>query len=173
MPTRKGRRRARSLGVAALCAALLSVPAPAGATTPHVGADLRTLYSVYQLSGGIPPCLFRAADLRAALESVPADITAYDPGFSEALNEAALAPAAGCHGHRPAVAAGAGTITASDGSPGPANPVARIPEPRLSGGGPSIPAPLAALAAVALGAIIIFGGSELLGKRRRVIETTD
>jgi hypothetical protein len=107
--------------VAALLALCLVVAAPASA-----GSAFDTLFHEYQSTGGIKTCQHSAAELQAAKNQVPPDITQYAPDFPAAL-QAALETRAhgGCGGG--AAAGGAGSAPGAVGA-APAG-----------GGGPSAP----------------------------------
>ncbi len=157
----------RSL-ILALALAVLAAAAPPA----HGAPRFRALYDEYRRSGLISGCAHSEAELQGALTSIPADIEAYDPGFSDALNAALEDRAAGCASPAPAPAGTGGATTASDGSPGPSAPaVPRAPAPS-----PSAPSALplqmlflGVLAAVALlaGALLIRPGRRPAGRRSR------
>lgn len=102
-----------AIALAACCLLPLSA-APAGAASDD-------LYDEYLTKGFIPGCKHSEAELQAGLTSVPADIQAYDPGFSQALSGALDIRASGCGGVSVTIppAGGRGTAIARDGSPGP------------------------------------------------------
>jgi hypothetical protein len=114
--------------VLALMLALLVTPAPAA-------ADLfDDLYEEYRTTNVINGCRYDAADLRDALAGVPPDISAYDPGFADALNAALEQRASGCDGSAVLslqLPPAAGAVEAADGSPGPgpAEPLVALPQP--------------------------------------------
>jgi hypothetical protein len=119
----------RSIILVIAVACLFCAPA-AGAAAPFRG-----LYDEYLRTGVVRGCAHSEAQLQAALTSIPADIQAYDPAFSDALNAALEDRAAGCaapppHGASPA----SGATKAADGSPGPARvSVPSLPPPTASG----------------------------------------
>ena len=88
-------------------------------------AQLDDLYDEYLSSGVIAGCAHTQADLEQALKGIPADIRAYDPGFSTALTNALEQRAAGCAeaeqlAEDVLIPTLFGTSEAEDGSPGPA-----------------------------------------------------
>jgi hypothetical protein len=89
-------------------------------------AEVLDLYGDYRRTGSVEGCDHSAAELRAALGDVPADINAYDPGFVDALNLALDRRAAGCAGAAQAGRLLSAAVTAEDGSPGPASPRHRL-----------------------------------------------
>jgi cobalamin biosynthesis Mg chelatase CobN len=153
--------------VAAVLAISLACAAPAFA-----GSAFNTLFHEYQATGGIKACKHTTAELQAAENQVPPDITQYAPDFPAAL-QAALETRAhgGCGG-----AGAAGAVTSGSGSattggatgasapatsgiaPGPtpapiaspaaASPIAQAAAHAGGGGASSAPVPLIALAVV-------------------------
>jgi hypothetical protein len=122
-------RRSIILTVAVACLAAASTPAGAA-------PRFRALYDEYLRSGQISGCAHSEAELESALTSIPADIQAYDPAFSDALNSALEDRAAGCSVPVPGPSAGGAGVTASDGSPGP--PPVTVPSaPAPAPSGPS------------------------------------
>lgn len=119
-------RRSIILAVAVACLAATTTPADAA-------PRFRALYDEYLRSGQISGCAHSEAELESALTSIPADIQAYDPAFSDALNAALEDRAAGCSA--PSLGSGGNAgATASDGSPGPPPvTVPRAPAPVPSG----------------------------------------
>lgn len=102
----------------ALGLAALLIPAPAV-------ADVEGLYDEYLRAGSIDGCAQSRADVLEALQEMPTDIAAYDPGFTDALNRALEQQASGCRSlssEQLEFFAGAGTVTSADGSPGPSPP---------------------------------------------------
>ena len=101
-------------------AVLLGMLAPAAAP-----GQLSELYEEYLASGVVAGCAHTQADLEGALKDIPADIRAYDPGFSTALTNALEQRAAGCEAAEQLaedvlIPTLFGTSEAEDGSPGPA-----------------------------------------------------
>lgn len=150
--------------VLAVLIALLVAP-------PSASADLfDDLYEEYRTGGLINGCRYDAADLRDALAGVPPDISAYDPGFADALNAAIEQRASGCDGSAVLslqLPPAAGAVEAGDGSPGPgpAEPLVALPHPD-----PSSPdrRPAGILAA-GLGVLACAGAAlaAVAGRRRR------
>jgi hypothetical protein len=151
--------------VAALAALGLAFAAPALAASPF-----NTLFHEYQSTGAIKACKHSTAELQAAENQVPPDITQYAPDFPAAL-QAALETRA--HGGCGAAGAAVGSQTSGTGSatpgasgpaapvvsgtaPGPtpapigspavASPIAQAASHAGGGGASSAPAPLIALA---------------------------
>src|SRR4051812_34113796 len=145
-----------ALGAALLC------PASAAAAAAPAPVSFQGLYDEYQKLGFVYGCSHRESDLRNALSSIPADIAAYDPGFADALDAALEQRASGCSGlsspFPQTPVSGAGTISADDGSPGPANqrPLASLPAPDAADTG--IPPVLIVLASL-LGAALLAGAA--------------
>jgi hypothetical protein len=117
--------------VAALAAVSLAFAGPALAASPF-----NTLFHEYQSTGGIKACKHSTAELQAAENQVPPDITQYAPDFPAAL-QAALETRA--HG-------GCGGAGAAAGSLAVASPIAQAASHAGGGGASSAPAPLIALA---------------------------
>jgi hypothetical protein len=148
----------------------LAIACLASAAPAQGAPSFRALYDEYLRSGLVSGCAHSEAELQAALTSIPADVEAYDPGFSDALNAALENRAAGCAAAAPAPPARKGQ-TAADGSPGPARvraPLTPAPEPS----GPSVlPVQLlflGALAAAALfTAVLLSGAPRATGGGRR------
>jgi hypothetical protein len=122
-------RRSIILAVAVACLAATTTPADAA-------PRFRALYDEYLRSGQISGCAHSEAELESALTSIPADIQAYDPAFSDALNAALEDRAAGCSAPPSPGSGGTAGATASDGSPGPP-PVTVPPAPAPAPSGPS------------------------------------
>lgn len=98
-------------------AACLVGAAPASAQSGSQG-----IYDEYLQTGLIAGCNHTAGDLQAALTTIPADVQAYDPGFSDALNGALDRRASGCDGAVKGTfnpSGLPGTTLAADGAPGP------------------------------------------------------
>lgn len=151
-----------------LLALLATVAAPARAAQPPA-ADFLQLYDEYQRSGAIGGCSYRAADLRAALAEIPADIEAYDPGFADALSAGLEQRAAGCEEALSSPgppAAAAGAVVAADGSPGPAIRRGQQPASAPVRADTSMPVPLIALAALVSLAVLVAAGMEAIRRRR-------
>jgi hypothetical protein len=146
----------------------VAVACLAAATTPAAAAPrFRALYDEYLRSGVISGCAHSEAELESALTSIPADIRAYDPAFSDALNSALEDRVAGCSGPAPEPAAGSAGVTASDGSPGPppvAVPKAAAPAPSGPSALPLELLFLGGLAAAALLTVVVL--SSRWGRRR-------
>ncbi len=145
------------------------------AAPAFAGSAFNTLFHEYQATGGIKACKHTTAQLQAAENQVPPDITQYAPDFPAAL-QAALETRAhgGCGGAGGAGAGGAvtsgtgspttGGATGASGpatsgiAPGPtpapiaspaaASPIAQAAAHAGGGGASSVPVPLIALAAV-------------------------
>jgi hypothetical protein len=94
-------------------------------------ADLGDLYEEYRQTGNVTGCGRSAPELRDALDDVPADIRAYDPGFVAELESALEQRASGCA--RAAIPLAGVQIAfgqerrSADGSPAPADPRAPVP----------------------------------------------
>ena len=120
------------------------------------GADVESLYDEYRNAGQIAGCVHDRGELRDALESIPTDIEAYDPGFADALNYALAQGASGCEGLPAAAAApllGDGTVAAADGAPGPA-PVPSVEPDVASAAPPAGRASIFVLLALSAGAAL-------------------
>ncbi|MCA1689771.1 MAG: hypothetical protein LC720_04815 [Actinobacteria bacterium] len=166
--------------MAALLGLSLVLAGPASA-----GSAFDTLFHEYQSTGGIKSCQHSAAQLQAAKNQVPPDITQYAPDFPAALQAALEARAHGGCGGGAAAGGGGGSAPgavgagpAGGGGAGPLSPVvsgtapgatpAPIGSPasgsaiaaaaaRVGGGGASsVPAPLIAL--VVLMVALALGG---------------
>ncbi len=149
---------------------LAAAPAPALA-----GSAFDTLFHEYQSTGAIKSCQHSTAELQAAKNEVPPDITQYAPDFPAALEAALEARAHGVCGGAAAAGAGGGggagggaaagpagaatgasTGAVSGTAPGPtpypisspagASPIATAALHAGGGGASSAPAPLIALA---------------------------
>src|SRR5437867_5511587 len=86
------RRWPRSVIVVAGTAALVGFASPAPAVG---GSSFSQLYQDYGSDGQIQNCDYSKGDLRNTAANIPPDVQAYDPGFSDSLNQAL---AAGCGG---------------------------------------------------------------------------
>ena len=64
-------------------------------------ANRESTYDEYRATGVVQGCDYSAEELRAALDDIPPDIRAYDPGFADALNAALEQGAAACSGDLP------------------------------------------------------------------------
>ena len=153
---------ARLLSVALALLALLPASAAAG---------FRQLYHEYRASGSIGGCGHSHEELSRALAEVPADIEAYDPEFTDALNAALEQRAVGCGGaslfEPGGSVAGAGAGRAEDGSPGPRNPRAP-PDPGLAEvDSPSTSPALALGGLAALGVVLVAVAFGSGGRPRR------
>jgi hypothetical protein len=127
---------ATALAIAVLI--LLAVPSVAA-------AGFQTLYDDYRADGVIDGCAYTPSQLSSGLNGIPADVSEYDPGFSDAINAALEQAAAGC-GVSPQAASDAKDQTSSpDGSPGPAVQQAVTFQP--AGDGRGMPFVLGALIA--------------------------
>jgi hypothetical protein len=138
---------------AALAVATIALALPAIA-----GADFSGLYGEYRDFGLVDGCAHPEADLRQALEDIPPDIRAYDPGFGDALGGALEQRALGCDpesgpAENPDIS---GIAIAADGSPGPAG-AAPLAASEAGDAGPpaALIALLAALAGALLAAIVL------------------
>ena len=157
--------------VATLLALGLLAAAPALA-----GSAFDTLFHEYQSTGSIKSCQHSTAELQAAKNEVPPDITQYAPDFPAALQAALEARAHGVCGGAAATGGGGGasgggaaagpagsstgasTGVVSGTAPGPtpypiaspagASPIATAALHAGGGGASSAPAPLIALAVV-------------------------
>jgi hypothetical protein len=163
--------------VAALVALGLLAAAPALA-----GSAFDTLFHEYQSTGSIKACQHSTAQLQAAKNEVPPDITQYAPDFPAALQSALQARAHGvCGGAAAAGAAGgggAGTAAATPGTTGAtttgipsgtaagptpypigsaagASPIAQAAVHAGGGGASSAPAPLIALAVLLIALALV------------------
>ena len=110
----------RRIPLLAAVACALFAAAPAAA-----GAQIDEIYNEYLGSGVVAGCAHTQAELETALKDIPADIRAYDPGFSIALTNALEQRAAGCDeaeqlAQDVLIPTLFGTSEAADGSPGPA-----------------------------------------------------
>lgn len=140
----------------------LVVMAGAGTAT----AATIDLYDDYRANGRIDGCQNTEANLEEALETIPGDIAAYDPGFAEALNTALNDRALGCSGEDLGLGDALVAIPGAspDGSPGPPPaPVSVIGAPAAPDGPSS--APLVALALVTLALAGTAAGVQLLRRR--------
>jgi hypothetical protein len=159
----------RAICAAALLAALVPAAAAASRGDRPPRADFQALYDEYRSLGVILGCSHREADLRDALSAVPADIKAYDPGFVDALDSALEGRVAGCSSTLAAPlgqpTASAGTVVASDGSPGPARPPVAGPFPASATAGVTMPAALLALSIV-VGAALLAATAIAVGRHR-------
>ncbi len=162
-------RRLRRALLAVLAIGLVLAPAAVAQSS------FETLFHEYQSTGAISACKHSAAQLQAAENQVPPDITQYAPDFPAALEAALQARAHGvCGGTSGAGAAGSstgsvggggaggttGAVTpvASGTAPGPtpapvaspavASPIVAAADHPGGGGASSAPAPLIALAVV-------------------------
>lgn len=143
-----------TLSAAAAAALLL----PAGAL-----ADFQTLYNDYRADGVINGCSYSSSELSAGLSEIPADIREYDPGFEDAINAALDQIAAGC-GVSPRAVAAKNSVTASDGSPGPALPHALALQTVAAGRGmPAILVALIAVLGAALGTTAVLAAGHYYG----------
>jgi hypothetical protein len=151
--------------LATLLAALLAAIGPSAVAAQPPRAGFQTLYEEYQRFGAIAGCSHPEADLRTALDEIPADVGAYDPGFVTALNAALEQHAGGCGRIPPSPAETvSGSIVAADGSPGPAIAAARAAG-AAAGEEPSTPAALIVLAACTCAALLLGGGLALTAPR--------
>jgi len=161
----------RTICAAALLAALLPAAASAArAPQRPPPAGFQALYDEYRNLGVILGCSHREADLRSALSAVPADIKAYDPGFVDALNAALESRVTSCKDTLASpfaapAGSGAGTVIASDGSPGPAHPRLEQPPPVAESAGPTMPPALLALVAVVGAALLAAAAGALASSR--------
>jgi hypothetical protein len=146
-----------AVSTAAVLALVVALPGTAA-------ADVLDLYGDYRRIGSVEGCDHSAAELRAALGDVPADINAYDPGFVDALNKALDRRAAGCAGAAQADRPSPAAVTAEDGSPGPANPRHRLrPVPGPAPDRAPLTVMFGAVALALTGSLAVAAG---LGRRR-------
>lgn len=165
----------RSRALRAICAAaLLAALQPAGAaarpTDAPPRADFQALYDEYRNLGVVLGCSHRESDIRSALSAVPADIKAYDPGFVDALNAALEGRVTGCKNALASPLGGVGvatggTVTAGDGSPGPARPRIGAPLAAADTAGVAMPAALWGLTAVVGAGLLAAAAVALAGRR--------
>lgn len=136
----------------------------------HAEADSSEIYEEYRATARIVGCDHSVAELQEAAGSIPADILAYDPGFSEAIDLALQERLGGClEGDE--VRDEAPPPAAADGSPGPIPPTmaygsAPVPDP----GGGGLVVVLLALAGVCTTVVacsIALASAGLPGRPRR------
>jgi hypothetical protein len=131
--------------VAGPVSAALTAPAPAAAAPSAYQQVLR----VYEAAGAVAPCRFTAAELQSALGGVDTYGAEYFADFTNAIQAALTARAAGGCATAPA----RGPARAGNGS---ADVVARLPSvtaPTSAG----VPLPLVVLAALAVGGALAGG----------------
>ncbi len=150
-------RRLLSVGVVfAALASTLAMPSPAAAAGPSA---YQQVLRVYQSQGTVPACRFSGVELADALKGVDTYGAQYFADFTQAVQSALSARAAGACAPAPAPA------------PAAAAPVGGVPEPPAHFGSVTaatsagIPAPLAAMAVLALAAGL-FGAWTLLARSR-------
>jgi hypothetical protein len=158
--------RSRPLATALALAALILVAVPSVAA-----ADFQTLYDDYRADGVIDGCAHTPAQLSSGLSGIPADVSEYDPGFSDALNAALEQAATGCGVSPQAVSDTKDQTSSADGSPGPA--VQRSVAFQPGGDDPGLPLVLGALiallgAALAAAAVLVADGHYGWGLRKRL-----
>jgi hypothetical protein len=155
--------RGAPLGLALVLSAMLAVgpSAPVSRASGSAGSYAQVL-TAYEARGTIPPCLFTAPQLIAALHGGDVYAQQYFADFSAAIRTALSQRAAGtCQHQRPG-----GTTAGSAGPPAAGGP--GVPLPRLDLTGPTgaaAPAPLVLLAI--LGALGLVGLTILGGLHRR------
>jgi hypothetical protein len=130
-----------------------AVPAAASAAPPSA---YQQVLSVYQSQGTVPACQFSGAELSEALNGVDTYGQQYFADFTQAVQAALSARAAG---------ACTGSATASARAPGEAQPPAHF-GPVTAATSAGFPAPLAVLAGLALAAGLLGAGAWVV--RRRV-----
>ena len=160
------------LSAAALATVALGLSLP----LPAALADVESLYAEYRQTGQIQGCGHTRDELLNALDDIPADIAAYDPGFADALGDALAQRAGGCGAVPPSQGAllfVGGDATATDGSPGPVPAfVGELPAASAAAPGRATPILLigtAALAALLSLAVVVgkFPRPENRGRRDR------
>ena len=151
---------ARARLLLALLLAALLIPASA------VGASAYTnVLRTYQQTGTVPACRFSTAQLESALKGIDTYGAQYFADFSNAIEAALAARAAGsCDSH----AAGGQAATGAAGAPGgaPPGPTARF-GPITASSAAGVPAPIIVMGALGavLGLVLLVVGA--LSVRRR------
>jgi hypothetical protein len=142
--------------VLVLAALTAVVPARvAGAASPY-----QTVLRAYEQSGTVPPCRFSAATLAEALKGVDSYGAQYFADFTQAVNDALSARAAGACSGSPRRNRGGAPAGSGGGRPRASGPGVGIPAhlgALTASTGGSIPAPLLLLGALALGAAVATG----------------
>jgi hypothetical protein len=140
---------ALATALAALALPTLALPSLALPASARAGAYSRVL-GAYQQTGSIPPCAFSSAQLQSALKSVSTYGAQYFADFTNAIQNALAARAAGrCS--TPAQPAGAAGASVSGATPrtGALTADTRL-GPVTAATNASLPAPLLAMAAIAV-----------------------
>lgn len=141
----------------------LAFVCPTAAASPY-----QRVLTAYEHTGSLAPCQFSAATLSGALGGVDSYGAQYFADFTQAVNNALSARAAGAC--RASTRPHRGAASSSGGPPGPSGPGVGIPAHMASltaptGGG--VPAPLLLLGALALVAAVGVSAALLLRARRR------
>jgi len=144
----------------ALLLAALVIPASAAGASAYTNV-LRT----YEQTGAVPACRFSTAQLESALKGIDTYGAQYFADFSNAIEAALAARAAGgCASHAAAGQAAAGAAGAPGGAaPGPTARFGPITAPTAAG----IPAPIIVMGALAaaLGLVLVLVGALSVGRR--------
>jgi hypothetical protein len=131
----------RRLWISAVLLVTLAIP----------GAAMGSVLSVYEGTGGIPPCQFSAAQLSHALHSIDTFDAVYFADFPNAIKTALDARASG---------ACSAVATSARSSPAARAPLPDIPVTAATSG--SVPAPMLLLALLAALGVLGAGGAWLL-----------
>jgi len=156
-----------TIAVSLAFAIVLCVPAAAF-------GGFRELYDEYLQANAINGCAHTGAELQGALTSIPADISAYDPGFANAVNSALELRASGCKGGGEALEGLLDEVAiridvADDGSAGPAPPVAAATPalPPAASAASELPIALILGSIVVLSGLFVLSTAGLRPRRRR------
>lgn len=128
------------------------VPASASAASPSV---YQQVLGAYQSQGTVPACRFSGAELSNALNGVDTYGAQYFADFTQAVQAALSARAAG---------ACTGSATPSERAPGEAQPAAHF-GPVTAATSAGVPVPLAVLAGLALAAGLLGAGAVVVRSR--------
>ena len=142
------------LALTALCAG--AAPSPAHAASPY-----QQVLAAYEHTGAIAPCTFSSPDLNAALKGVDTYGAQYFADFTQAVNDALAARAAGAcspsvrsrRGSPPRAGSGGGSSGRS--GPGVGIPAHMMALTGATGGAP--PAPLLLLGGLLVGGAVAAG----------------
>jgi hypothetical protein len=150
---------------AVLAAAAMSTAGPV--SPARAASAYQQVLHAYEHSGAIPPCRFSGATLAAALKGVDSYGAQYFADFTQAVNDALSARAAGTCSSSVGLGRGAGT---SAGGPAPGVPGMGLPAhlPALTAAtGGSFPAALLLLGALTVSGAFATGVALVLRARGR------
>lgn len=144
------RRRATAAVASGLAAFCLTLGAPAVGPASAAASAYSKVLHVYQVTGSIPPCRFSSLELAAALKGVDTYGQQYFADFSDAVDGALVARAAGActPGGHPASALGT-------------TPQAPLPSSPTSATSAGAPLALLLLAGLTLAIVLIAAGAAL------------